>query len=384
MEFSLNEEQKLFYDQVHKFLKNEIAPYAEEADLKAEFSMPAWRKLGEYGLIGLHLPEEYGGSGADVLTTCLAHEAAGHAGCDGGFTLAWGAHTFLCTDTLFKHGNEEQRKKYVPKLASGEWIGCMGLTEPNAGSDAAGVQMTAVKKGDKYILNGSKIFITNAPVADVFVVYATIDKNLKHAGMTAFVLDRDTPGFTVGKHLEKMPVRSSATSELFFEDCEVPEENLLGVEGGGFMMAMGTVEWDRSALLSPMVGAARKYVEECARYALDREQFGRPIADFQAVQHMLADMKLYAETARMMVYRIAWHKDHGDGLNHLQASLAKLYIGDYGMKMASDAVQIHGGYGLMHEYPVESAFRDAKLGQIGGGTSEIQKTIISRMLMQEI
>ncbi len=384
MEFHLSDEQRIFYDQALKFFKNEVAPYAEEYDDKHEFCWPAWKKLGEQGFIGLHLPEEYGGSGADVLTTCLAHEAAGRAGVDGGLTLAWGAHTFLCADTLHKWGTEEQRQKYVPKLATGELVGAMGLTEPGAGSDAAGLQTTAVRKGDKYILNGTKMFITNGPIADVLVIYATLDKNLKHMGITGFIVEKDFPGYAVGKELNKMCVRTSTTSELIFDNCEVPVENRLGEEGTGFMMAMGTVEWDRSALLAPMVGGAEHIMEICARYAKDRHQFGRPIASFPAIKHMLADMKVFAEAARMLVYRIACKKDQGADLNHLEASITKLFVGDWGMKNADSAVQIHGGYGLMHEYPVERFFRDTRLGPIGGGTSEIQKTIITRMLMQEL
>ncbi len=384
MEFHLSDEQKMFYEQALKFFRKEVAPHAEESDDKHQFCWDAWRKTGEQGFIGLHLPEEYGGAGADVLTTCMAHEAAGRAGVDGGFTLAWGAHTFLTMDTLHKWGNEEQRKKYVPKLATGEWMGAMGLTEPNAGSDAAGLETTAVRKGDKYILNGTKMFITNGPIADVLVVYATVDKSLKHQGVTGFIVEKDYPGYSVGKELNKMCVRSSTTGELVFDDCEVPVENRLGDEGAGFMMALGTVEWDRSALLAPMVGATEFVIEQCVKYAKDRRQFGRPIASFPAIKHMLADMKIFVEAARMLIYRIAWKKDQGADLNHLEASITKLFVSDWGMKVADDAVQIHGGYGLMHEYPVERFFRDSKLGMIGGGTSEIQKTIIARMLMQQL
>jgi len=384
MDFRLTEEQQMFYEQALRFFRKEIAPYAEAYDDKHEFCWPAWRKLGEQGYLGLHLPEEFGGSGADVLTTCLAHQAAGRAGVDGGLTLAWGAHTFLCMDTLYKWGSEAQRRKYVPRLASGEWVGAMGLTEPGAGSDAAGVQTTAVRQGDKYILNGAKMFITNGPIADVLVVYATVDKSLKHMGLTAFIVEKDFPGFAVGKQLNKLCVRSSTTSELIFEECEVPAENRLGDEGAGFLMAMGTVEWDRSALLAPMVGAAESVIELCCRYAKDRQQFGKPIATFPAIKHMLADMKIFAEAARMHVYRIACKKDQGADLSHLEASASKLFVGDWGMMTADRAVQIHGGYGLMHEYPVERFFRDSRLGPIGGGTSEIQRTIIARMLMQQL
>lgn len=380
MEFGFNEEQLLFRDTIYKYAKNEIVPLCEEADLKSEFSFEIWKKLAAMGLLGLPFPEEYGGQGADVVTCCLAGEALGHAGVDSGHMLALGAHTYLCADTLFKHGNEEQRKKFVPKLASGEWIGCMGLTEPGAGSDAASLQTTAVKKGDRWILNGSKTFITNAPVANVCVVYATVDKSKKHAGISAFIVEKDFKGFSTGKPFHKMGVRASTTSEVFFEDCEVPEENVLGNIGEGFMYAHQTLEWDRSALLAPFIGGMQFMIEQCARYASERVQFDKPIKSFQAIQHKLADMKVVLEAARLAVYRVASLKDAGYPLNHLQASIAKAFVGDWGFKIASEAVQIFGGYGYIHEYPVERMLRDAKLAQIGGGTSEVQRLIISRLL----
>lgn len=380
MEFGFTEEQLLFRDTIYKYAKNEIVPLCDEADLKSEFSLEIWKKLGQMGLLGLPFPEEYGGQGADVVTCCLAGEALGHAGVDSGHMLALGAHTYLCTDTLFKHGNEEQRKKYVPKLASGEWIGCMGLTEPGAGSDAASLQTTAVKKGDRWILNGSKTFITNAPVANVCVVYATVDKSKKHAGISAFIVEKDFKGFSTGKPFHKMGVRASTTSEVFFEDCEVPEENVLGNIGEGFMYAHQTLEWDRSALLAPFVGAMQFMIEQCAKYASERVQFDKPIKSFQAIQHKLADMKVALEAARLAVYRVASLKDAGYPINHLQASIAKAFVGDWGFKVASEAVQIFGGYGYIHDYPVERMLRDAKLAQIGGGTSEVQRLIISRLL----
>ncbi len=380
MEFGFSEEQLLFRDTIYKYAKNEIVPLCEEADLKSEFSFEIWKKLGQMGLLGLPFPEEYGGQGADVVTCCLAGEALGHAGVDSGHMLALGAHTYLCTDTLFKHGNEEQKKKYVPKLASGEWIGCMGLTEPGAGSDAASLQTTAVKKGDRWILNGSKTFITNAPVANVCVVYATVDKSKKHAGISAFIVEKDFKGFSTGNPFHKMGVRASTTSEVFFEDCEVPEENVLGNIGEGFMYAHQTLEWDRSALLAPFVGAMQFMIEQCAKYACERVQFDKPIKSFQAIQHKLADMKVVLEAARLAVYRVASLKDAGYPINHLQASIAKAFVGDWGFKIASEAVQIFGGYGYIHDYPVERMLRDAKLAQIGGGTSEVQRLIISRLL----
>lgn len=380
MEFGFTEEQLMFRETVYKYAKNEIVPLCEEADLKAEFSFEIWKKLADMGLLGLPFPETYGGSGADVVTCCLAGEALGHAGVDSGHLLALGAHTYLCTDTLFKNGNEAQRKKYVPKLASGEWIGCMGLTEPGAGSDAASLQTTAVKKGDRWILNGSKTFITNAPVCNLCVVYATVDKKLKHAGISAFIVERDFKGFSTGKPFHKMGVRASSTSEVFLEDCEVPEENLLGEVGKGFEYTHETLSWDRSALLAPFVGAMQFAIEQCAQYATDRVQFDKPIKSFQAIQHKLADMKVIMEAAKLAVYRVAYDKDAGLPLNHMHTSIAKAFVGDWGIKAASEAVQIFGGYGYIHEYPVEKMLRDAKLAQIGGGTSEVQRFIISRIL----
>jgi butyryl-CoA dehydrogenase len=380
MEFGFTEEQLMFRETIYKYAKNEIVPFCEEADLKSEFSFDVWKKLGAMGLLGLPFPEEYGGSGADVVTCCLAGEALGHAGVDSGHTLALGAHTYLCTDTLYKNGTEAQKKKYVPKLASGEWIGCMGLTEPGAGSDAASMSTTAVKKGDRWILNGSKTFITNAPVCNVCVVYATVDKKLKHNGISAFIVDKDFKGFSTGKPFHKMGVRASTTSEVFLEECEVPEENLLGEIGKGFGYTHETLSWDRSALLSPFVGGMMYMLELCGQYATDRVQFDKPIKSFQAIQQKIADIKVTLEAAKMAVYRVAFDKDAGYPLNHFHTSIAKAFVGDWGLVAASEATQIFGGYGYIHEYPIEKMLRDAKLSQIGGGTSEVQRFIISRLM----
>ena len=380
MEFSFTDEQIAFKKEVIKFARNELVPRAREHDLAEKFDREAFTKLGEYGILGLHFPEELGGSGADVVTTVLAGEALGEAGVDGGLTLAYGAHTFLCADTIFRNGTEAQKKRYVPKLASGEWIGCMGLTEPNAGSDVASMKTTAVKKGDRYVLNGAKMFITNGPVADVAVVYAKTDPKATHTGISAFIVERGTPGFSAGKPLIKMGVRSSTTSELFFEDCEIPQENLIGAEGMGFMMALQTVEWDRSALLAPFVGSGTYLLERCSQYATERHQFGRPIAKFQAIKHKLADLRVFTEAARSLVYRIAWCKDQNRPLNHLEAAVAKLFVGDWSLAPTNDAMVLFGGYGYMHEYDVERIFRDSRLAPIGGGTSDIQKTIIAKLM----
>ena len=380
VDFRLTEEQLMFKEQVLKFARKEIAPRSREQDLKGEFDWHSWRRLGEFGILGLHFPEEFGGSGADVMTSVLAAEALGEAGVDGGLTLSYGAHTYLCGDTIFTHGTEEQRRTYVPKLASGEWVGCMGLTEPGAGSDVASIRTRADRKADHWVLNGTKMFITNGAIADVAVIYAKTDMAAWHAGMSAFIVEKGTPGFSVSRSLNKMGVRTSPTSELVFQDCAIPLENLLGGEGEGFTMAMQTVEWDRSTLLAPFLGAVSFLIQRCSRYAQERVQFGRPIAYFQAVRHKLADMKIFLEAARSLVYRIAWCKDQGRPLNHLEAAVAKLFLGDWSLGPTNDAMLLHGGYGYCHEYDVERVFRDSRLAPIGGGTSDVQKVIISRLM----
>lgn len=380
MNFSFTPEQKAFYEEVLKFSQKELAPLAEEADWKGEFCWPAWRKIGAFGLLGLTFPEKYGGGGADVVTACLAGEAVARGGAEGGLCLSWGAHTYLCGDTILVHGHEEQREKYLPKLASGEWVGAFGLTEPGAGSDAAAIRTWAVRRGDYYYLNGTKMFITNGPIADVLVIIAVTEKEKKSSGISAFIVEKNFPGFSVGRELKKMGVKASTTGELIFEDCPVPVANLLGKEGDGFLIALGTVEWDRSTLMAPFLGGLEYALEACVKYARERKQFGRPIASFQAIQHKLADMKVIIEAARLLLFRVAWLKDQGKFMNPVEAAEAKLFVGEFGMKAASEAVQIHGGYGLMHEYPVERIFRDAKLAAIGGGTSEIMRLIIARSI----
>jgi len=380
MDFEFTKEQLMFKQEVIRFAKKEIVPRVQEHDLKETFDFESFRKMGAFGILGLHFPEEYGGEGADVVTTVLAGEALGEAGVDGGLTLAYGAHSFLCADTIFSHGSEAHRRKYIPRLSSGEWIGCMGLSEPDAGSDVASMTTTAVKDGDDYILNGTKMWITNGPIADVAVVYAKTQPELAHAGISAFIIEKGTAGFSAGRPLIKMGVRSSQTSELVFKDCRIPAENLLGKEGEGFLYAMQTVEWDRSALLAPFVGSTTYLLKKCAAYAKGRVQFGRPIAKFQAIKNKLADMRIFGEASRGLVYRIAWCKDQGRPLNHLEAAVAKLYVGDWSLPVTNDAVTLHGGYGYTHEFDVERIFRDTRLAPIGGGTSEVQKMIISKLM----
>lgn len=380
MNFDLTNEQLMFKEQVIKFARKEIVPRVQDFDLRSEFDHESWNKLGEFGILGLHFSEEFGGSNADVMTLIIAGEALGEAGVDGGLTMSYGAHSFLFGDTIYKHGTKEQKEKYIPKIASGEWIGCMGLTEPGAGSDVVSLRTRAEKKEGRWVLNGTKTFITNGAIADAAIVYAKTDPKSGHAGISAFVVDKGTPGFSVGQSFHKMGMRSSPTSELIFEDCELPEENLLGQEGNGFLMAIQTVEWDRSVLLAPMIGTMENLVQKTTRYAQERSQFGRPIAQFQAIKRKIAEIKIFLEAARSMVYRIGWYKDQGRPVNHLEAAVTKLFLGDWSIKPVESAVTLMGGYGFCHEYDVERIFRDSRLAAIGGGTSEIQKLIISRML----
>jgi alkylation response protein AidB-like acyl-CoA dehydrogenase len=380
MDFAFSREQLMFKKEVIRFAKKEILPRVQEHDLKGAFDFQSFRKMGAFGILGLHFPEALGGGGADVVTTVLAGEALGEAGVDGGLTLAYGAHSFLCADTIFRHGTDAQREHYIPRLASGEWIGCMGLSEPDAGSDVASMSTTATRRGDTYVLNGTKMWITNGPIADVAVIYAKTDPDQQHAGISAFIVEKGTPGFSAGPPLIKMGVRTSKTSELVFNNCVIPAANLLGKEGEGFLMAMQTVEWDRSALLAPFVGATTYLLKRCADYAKGRVQFGQPIGHYQAIKRKLADIRIFGEAARALVYRIAWCKDQGRPLNHLEAAVAKLFVGDWSLAITNDAVTLHGGYGFTHEFDVERIFRDTRLAPIGGGTSEIQKMIISRLM----
>ena len=381
MDFSFTEEQELLRQSVIEFAQNEILPGAAERDAEARFDRDLWDKAAAQGLMGLPYPEEYGGGGASVVTTSVAGEALGYGGFDSGFCLSWGAHVVIGGVPIWQLGTEEQKNKYLPKIASGEWISGLGLTEPEAGSDAAGIKTTAVKKGDYYVLNGSKTFITNGPIGDVFVVLASTDKEKRSAGITGFIVEKGFPGFSVGKEIEKMGNRSSPTSELIFEDCQVPVENMLGEENKGFMqVAMATLEWERSVMLASAVGVMEMQLEKCIEYAKQRYQFNRPISSFQAVQFMLADMKMWLETSRWILYKVAWNKDAGI-MDPLMASLSKLHITEVAMKAAHNAIQIHGGYGYTKDYAVERSIRDAQLGVIGGGTSEIQRWIIGRLLL---
>ncbi len=383
MEFELTEEQKMLRETIYQFSKNEIYPNSKnvEYDTKGEFIWDNWKKMAKMGLLGFPFPQEYGGQGASVMDTVIAKEAFAMGGADAGTCLSWGAHTILCGVPIWQLGTKEQKEKYLTKIATGEWIGGFALTEPGAGSDAASIRTRAEKKGDRWILNGSKMFITNGPIGDVFVVIAVTDKNKKAFGISAFIVEKNFKGFGVARELDKLGNRTSPTAELYFEDCEVPEENLLGPLDLGFVeVAKLILEWERSCLLAPAVGAMQLGLKRAVDYAKERVQFGRPIIQFQAIKHKLADMYVAIEACRQLIYRVAWMKDQGMSA-YLEASIAKYFVSEMVVKMAYEEVQILGGYGYIKEYLVERGYRDARLSTIGGGTSEVQKSIIARAVL---
>ncbi|MCU0821383.1 MAG: acyl-CoA dehydrogenase family protein [Spirochaetes bacterium] len=381
MDFSWTEEQITMREQAYRLGREIIAPNSREHDEKSELDMNAWKKAAEFGFQNMLIPAKYGGLDLDPLTVCYTMEGLGHGSRDVGFLTAIGAHIVICTVPIVLHGTEKQKEKYLPKLGSGEWIGGFAQTEPGSGSDAASIQTKAEKKGNKWILNGSKTFITNGPIGDLFLVMATIDRTLGHKGVTAFLVEKTFKGFKVGKELEKMGMRSSPTSELFFDDCEVPEENVLGEVGKGFKAAMSTVVWERACMLPGLIGCAEARLEDAVRYAKERVQFGQPIAEFQAIQEKMANMKTHLELYKLIFYKIAWLLKEGKPAA-MEASLGKLFFSEMNRMDALDAFQIHGGYGYMKDYPIERDVRDCIANTIGAGTSEIQRMIIARELIK--
>ena len=385
IDFSLDSELVQLREAVYKYASQEIIPIQEkiqlELDEKEEFAWPIWEKFKEFGLLGFPFPEEYGGQGAGALATTVAWEALGLAGVDGGMVMSLSAHTILCGVPLMTFGTEDQKKRYLTKLASGEMIGCFAITEPHGGSDSIHLRTTAEKKGDRWILNGAKMFITNAPIGDLFLVLATTDKSLGSAGITAFLVEKNFKGFSVSRKLEKMGNRLSPTGEIVFEDCEVPEENVLGEVNMGFIQVVRTIfGWERSVMLSPSVGSLETVIKHLMAYAHQREAFGKPIAYFQAIQKKIVDMKVSLEVARSYLYRIAWHIDRGE-LPFVEASSFKLFWGDSIVNHIYEAIQILGGYGYMREFKIEKGYRDVRLITIGGGTSEVQRTIVARAIL---
>ena len=377
MNFKLTKEHEMIRKMVREFAETEIGPIAAEYDESQEFPWVTIRKMADLNLLGLIIPREYGGAGVDYIGYAIAIEEISRV-C-GGHGLSVAAHNSLCTNHIYMAGTEEQRQKYVVPLAKGEHIGAWGLTEPNAGSDAGATETTAVPDGDEWVLNGQKTFITHGTVCDTAVIIAVTDKTNKKRGTSAFIIKKGTPGFYAGTKENKMGVRCSVTSELVMEDCRIPKENLLGQEGYGFIDTLKILDGGRISIAAMAVGIAQGALDESIKYAKEREQFGRPIAKFQAIQWMIANMATEIEAARLLTYQAGYLKDQGMRVTK-ESAMAKLYAAEVGLRACVNAVQIHGDYGFIKDYPVEQAFRDIMLCQIGEGTSEIQRLVIARQL----
>ncbi|WP_077215094.1 acyl-CoA dehydrogenase [Bacillus dakarensis] len=377
MRFQLTEEHEMIRKMVREFAKNEVEPTAAERDESQRFDRGIFSKMAELGLTGIPWPEQYGGIGSDYLAYCIAVEELSRVDASIGVTLS--AHTSLAGWPVYKFGTEEQKQKYLRPMAQGEKIGAYGLTEPGSGSDAGGMRTTAKLDGDHYVINGSKIFITNGGEADIYVVFALTDPSQKTRGTTAFIIEKDFPGFSIGKKEDKLGIRSSPTTELIFEDCKVPVGNVLGKVGEGFKIAMMTLDGGRNGIAAQAVGIAQGALDAAVEYAKGREQFGKPIAEQQGVGFKLADMATNIEAARLLTYQAAWLESEGLPYGK-ESAMSKLFAGDTAMKVTTEAVQVFGGYGYTKEYPVERFMRDAKITQIYEGTQEIQRLVISRMI----
>ena len=377
MDLTLSPEQEAFRKSVLEIARDVVEPGAAERDREGRFDREVWRTLGRHELLGLPVPEEHGGAGASLLDTVVAGEALGEGGGDGGLMLSLGAHWVIGCVPIWLHGTPEQQQRWLPGLCSGEYIGAWASTEPGAGSDAAGITTRADRQPDgSYVLNGSKVFITNGPVADVCTVLAKTD-----AGPTAFLVDTTNPGFQVVRDIPKMGCKSSPTAEIALVDCRVDGDTVLGPEGEAlWRIAFECFDWERTVMLAATVGGMQRSLDQTVRYVKDREQFGRSISKFQAVQHTVADMKINLEVCRTAVYRAAWLKQEGRP-HQVEASIAKALCGRLAHENATHAVQMHGGYGYTTDFEAERALRDAKLTSIGGGTTEIQKMVISRVLL---
>ena len=379
MDFGLSEEQQLLKTTVREFAESELLPHCREWDEKQEFPREVFSKLGALGLMGVVWPAEYGGSGLSTLDYAIVMEELARV--DAGVALSVAAHNSLCSGHIFLAGTDEQKRRFLTPLARGEKVGCWGLTENSAGSDAGGTRTTAVRDGGGWVLNGSKTFITNGRVADTAVVMAVTDREKGKKGISAFIVERGTKGFRAGKKEDKLGVRSSDTSELVFEDCRIPAGNLLGTEGHGFIDTLRILDRGRIGIAAFSVGIAQACLEASMKYARERRQFGHSIAEFQAVQFKIADMATRVDAARLLTWRAAFLRDGGQE-HTAESSMAKLYASEMSVRAALDAVQIHGGYGYVKEYPVERYLRDSKLGTIGEGTSEIQRLVIARELLK--
>lgn len=379
MNFELNENQKMIAQMVRDFAEKEIRPHLNQWDADEHFPVDTMKKMGELGLLGIYVPEEYGGSGFGYFEYATALMELGKV-C-GGVGLSVAAHNSLCTGHIFYHGTEEQKKKYLPKLASGEWIGAWGLTEPNTGSDAMRMKTTAVKDGNEWVINGAKNWITHGLSGDVAVVLVRTGDLLDSRGITAFIVEKGTPGFSAVKIKDKLGVRASETAELIFDNVRIPEENVIGEVGMGFIQAMQVLDGGRISIAALSCGVARGAYEASVKYAKEREQFGKPIAKFQGISFKLADMATEVEAAELLTFQAAYLKNSKQPLTK-EGAYAKYYASEVAVRCGNEAVQIMGGYGYTKEYPAEKFLRDAKLMTIGEGTSEIQKVVISREILK--
>jgi alkylation response protein AidB-like acyl-CoA dehydrogenase len=376
MDFTLTPEQEQLYASMRRLARDVVAPGAADRDREGRWDPDLWKQLAANGVAGMPIPEEYGGSGGSILDCCLVNEALGEGGHDGGLGLSLGAHWVIGTVPIWLHGSDELKQRWLPGLCDGSLMGAWASTEPEAGSDAGAIRTTAVRDGNDFLLNGSKIFITNGPIADVCTVLARTDK-----GPTAFVVDTTTEGFVVGRELDKMGCRSSPTAEIHLQDCRVPASSILSVEGEAlWRVAFECFDWERTVMLAGIIGGMRATIDQTIQYAKEREQFGKPIAHFQVIAHKLAEMEINYQVCKNAVYKAAWLKQH-DKPHMLEASVAKALVGKLSVENALESIQIHGGYGYLKDFPAERALRDAKLASIGGGTTEIQKLIISRTVL---
>lgn len=379
MDFAWSDEQLQFKKAVMEFAKGELQDDLIHRDKHGIFSHELWKKCATFGIQGLPFPKEYGGSNQDILTTMLVMEGLGYACKDSGLIFSMNAQMWSVQMPIFQFGNEMQKKKYLAPMCRGEMIGAHGMSEPGSGSDAFSLSTTATLNGDFYVLNGSKTFVSTAPVADVFVVFATVNKDIGFMGVTAFIVEKDFPGFRVSKEIGKMGLKTSPMAELVFEDCRVPAGNRIGQEGDGVAIFNDSMEWERSCILASYLGGMERQIETCIKYAKERKQFNKPIGKFQAVANRIVEMKVRIETARLMLYKVAWLKNT-QGSAPLEAAIAKLYMSEAWVKSCMDAIKIHGGYGYTTEFELERDLRDAIGGTLYSGTSDIQRNIIARNL----
>ncbi|MBR3291016.1 MAG: acyl-CoA dehydrogenase [Bacteroidales bacterium] len=386
MNFNLTKTQELFRQMIREFAEKEVKPLAAEIDEQERFPQETVDKMAKLGIFGIPVPKQYGGAGGDNIMYSIAVEELSRCCATTGVVVS--AHTSLCMSPILQFGTEEQKMKYVPKLASGEWIGAFGLTEPNAGTDAAGQQTTAVLDGEEWVINGNKIFITNAGHADVYIVIAMTDKSLGTKGISAFIVEAATPGFSIGKKELKMGIRGSATAELIFNNVRIPKANLLGKVGEGFKIAMMTLDGGRIGIASQALGIAQGALDETVKYTKERKQFGKKIAQFQNTQFQMADLKTKIEAARLLVRSAAFREDEHTANPRVNfsadAAMAKLFAAETAMEVTTKCVQYHGGYGYTREYPVERMMRDAKITEIYEGTSEVQRMVIAGKLFGKI